>query len=153
MEIQQVMNELQALLAQFFKAVSFETGQRPNYDHIYSLFIERGLLIKNLAARPEISTVAEFIAPREAMVRSGALTQFHEAELSEITEVFGNVAHRFSAYTKSGTMNETPFEARGVITTQFIRTKQGWKISSMAWDDESDNLHIPDRYKTWSVSE
>lgn len=79
------------------------------------------------------------------MVESGSLKRFQESELFERTEIFGNVAHRFSGYGKSGTLNEVPFEARGMISTQFIRTPQGWKISSMAWDDEREGLSIPDR--------
>jgi len=74
----------------------------------------------------------EFIQSREALVRAGTLTRFHESELSESTMVFGNVAHRFSAYAKSGTSSGTPFKARGMVTTQFINTPSGWKVSSMA---------------------
>ncbi len=136
---------LNQLIAKFFQAVSFEAGQVPDYENIHQIFIERGLLIKNSTATPEISGVAEFIAPRKAMVESGSLKRFQESELFERTEIFGNVAHRFSGYGKSGTLNEVPFEARGMISTQFIRTPQGWKISSMAWDDEREGLSIPDR--------
>jgi hypothetical protein len=67
-------------------------------------------------------------------------------ELAQTTEIFGNVAHRFSAYAKSGTLNGVPFEARGMISTQFILTPAGWKMSAMAWDDERPGLTIPDRY-------
>src|SRR2546426_6526525 len=109
-----VKRELDALVAEFFRAVSFEAGETPPYIH--ALFIEAGLLIKNTAATPEISSVRQFIEPRQAMIRAGALTRFREVELSETTEVFGNVAHRFSAYAKSGTMKGVPFEARGMIS-------------------------------------
>jgi hypothetical protein len=142
--------ELDQLMAQFFRAVSFEAGERPAYDHISTLFIETGLLIKNSSETPEISTVDQFIEPRQAMVNSGALTRFREVELSQITEHFGNVAHRFSLYSKSGTMNGVPFEARGMISTQFISTPAGWKISAMAWDDERPGLAIPERYRARS---
>jgi len=138
--------ELDRLVVAFFRAVSFEEGATPPYENIHALFIEAGLLIKNTASTPEISTVHEFIAPRQAMVRSGALTRFKEVELSQTTEIFGNVAHRFSAYAKSGTLNGVPFEARGMISTQFILTPAGWKMSAMAWDDERPGLTIPDRY-------
>ena len=77
------------------------------------------------------------------MVDAGDLTRFNEAELHLTTELFGNVAHRFSAYAKSGTMKDVPFEARGMISTQFVLTPQGWKISSMAWDDERPGLSVP----------
>lgn len=138
--------ELNRLVGDFFRAVSFEAGESPRYEDIKALFIDSGLLIKNVGPTPEISTVNDFITPRQTQVNSGALTRFHEAELSERTVIFGNVAHRFSAYEKSGTMSGTPFNARGMISTQFILTLAGWKMSSMAWDDERAGLQIPDQY-------
>jgi hypothetical protein len=81
------------------------------------------------------------------MVDSGALTSFDEVETAETTEVFGNVAHRFSTYEKRGTMHGEAIEGGGLISTQFIRTPRGWKMSSMAWDDERPGLVIPDRYR------
>ena len=56
--------------------------------------------------------------------------------------VFGNVAHRFSGYAKSGTNVKWNAKARGMVTTQFINTPDGWKVSSMAWDDERPGLSI-----------
>jgi hypothetical protein len=141
-----VKTELDRLAAEFFRAVSFETGEAPSYQNIYALFIEPGLLIKNSGATPEVASVRLFIEPRQAMVSAGQLTRFHEAELSETTEVFGNVAHRFSAYAKSGALNGVTFEARGMISTQFILTPAGWKMVAMAWDDERPGLSLADRY-------
>ena len=37
-------------------------------------------------------------------------------------------------------------EGRGLISTRFIRTPGGWKIASMAWDDERPGLTIAARY-------
>ena len=135
--------ELERLSSEFFRAVSFEHGESPPYSVIRDLFIERGLLIKNTGTTPEISSIDQFIEPRQAMVDAGDLTRFNEAELHQTTELFGNVAHRFSAYEKSGTMKGVPFEARGMISTQFVLTPQGWKMSSMAWDDERPGLSVP----------
>jgi hypothetical protein len=80
-------------------------------------------------------------------VDAGELTRFHEAEIAETTEVFGNVAQRFSAYIKSGALNGVSFEARGMISTQFILTPDGWRMSSMAWDDERSGLRLPKHYE------
>ncbi|RQP24807.1 hypothetical protein [Piscinibacter terrae] len=91
-----VKAELDRLTTEFFRAVSFEEGGTPAFENIHGLFIESGLLIKNVSSNTEISTVTQFIEPRQASVRSGALTRFNETELSETTEIFGNVAHRFS---------------------------------------------------------
>ena len=140
-------DDLARLTAGFFRAVSFEPGEMPSYEGIHELFIEAGLLIKNSGEAPEISSVRQFIEPRQASVNARALTQFRETELSATTEIFGNIAHRFSAYAKSGTLNGVPFEARGMVSTQFILTPVGWRMSSMAWDDERPGLELPRQYE------
>jgi len=135
------------LVGEFFQSVSFRTGERPNYRHLHELFVPGGMLIKNTGESPEISDVPQFIESRQKLVDAGQLTAFLEVERAEITEWFGNIAHRLSAYDKRGTLNGQAFEARGVISTQFIRTPAGWRISSMAWDDERPGLTIPDAYQ------
>ena len=137
-----VKAELDRVIREFFRAVSFEPGGTPPFDAIHALFVPMGLLIKNSAATPEILSPAEFIAPRRQAVESGELTRFLEIELWETTRIFGNVAHRFSAYAKSGTSSGKPFDARGMISTQFVSTPSGWKMSAMAWDDERPGLSI-----------
>jgi hypothetical protein len=138
------VNEIEALLADFLAAVTFEPGARPDYGRLRELVIARGLLV---SPRGEVSDVEEFIAPRQATVDSGALTEFEETELTAVTEVFGNVAHRFSGYAKRGVLNGEPFATRGVISTQFVHTEAGWRISAMAWDDEREGLTVPDRLR------
>jgi hypothetical protein len=137
--------QLDELMGRFLRAVSFEPGERPPYDELRGLFIDGAKLIKNSAATPEISTVPEFIAPRQRSVDRGELTAFEEVELDAITEIFGNVAHRFSTYAKRGTLNGAPLDARGAISTQFVRTPDGWRMSSMAWDDERPGVELPPR--------
>jgi hypothetical protein len=44
-------------------------------------------------------------------------------------------------------MHRKAIQGSGVISTQFIRTPRGWKMTSMAWDDERPGLTIPDRYR------
>jgi hypothetical protein len=142
------IEHLAALTDRFLRAVSFEAGSAPAYGEIRDLFIDGGMLIKNSGPEPEIATVEQFIAPRQALVDSGALTEFEETESADITEVFGNIAHRLSTYGKRGVQNGVAFEAIGVISTQFILTPAGWRMTSMVWDDERPGLALPDRYAT-----
>ena len=137
-----IKSSLDSLVSAFFGAVSFDVDAKPSYESIPALFVERGVLIKNSGPVPEIASVAEFIEPRLELVRSGTLTCFLEAEISESTVMFGNVAHRFSVYSKSGTSGGVAFEARGMISTQFVCTPAGWKVSAMAWDDERPGLVV-----------
>jgi hypothetical protein len=117
--------ELTRLITEFFGAVSFQTGAKPPYGNLHDLFID----------------------DRQRLVDTGELTSFQETESADRTEIFGNVAHRLSTYEKRGTQNGVAFEGRGVIVTQFIRTPNGWKMTSMAWDDERPGLVTPDRYR------
>ncbi len=45
---------------------------------------------------------------------------------------------------KRGVTDRGPIEVRGAISTQFVRTADGWRISSMAWDDERPGLELPE---------
>jgi hypothetical protein len=139
--------EIDTLTAAFFRAVSFDKGEKSSYADLYHLFIESGLLIKDSGPAPEVSTVQQFIEPRERMADSGELAHFKETETSEITEVFGNIAHRLSIYEKHGVSGGTAIDGRGVISFQFIATPTGWKISALAWDDERPGLTVPERYR------
>ena len=115
-----------------------------NQAAIRDLFLPGGRLIRAIGDTLDVQTVDEFIAPRQALVDSGALTQFEEYEISATTQAFGNVEHRFSIYGKRGTQDGAAFEARGAISTQFVNTPGGWRIASMAWDDERAGLTLPD---------
>ncbi len=139
--------ELKALVEEFFRAVSFEPGGAPCYRRIHDLFVPGGRLMRHQPEGAEIWTVAEFIEPRQAMVDAGRLTSFLEFEIAAVTEAFGGVAHRLSTYGKRGVTDGLPHEARGIISTQFLRTVDGWRITSMAWEDERTDLAIPARYR------
>src|SRR5690242_1609354 len=97
------MSDVEALMAAFFRAVSFEAGAMPDYEAIRDIFVPRGLLVRG--APPQVSTVDEFIAPRLKQVRSGRLTAFTETELSGEDAVFGNVTQRWSRYEKRGVLD------------------------------------------------
>ena len=142
------LSEIASLLARFLRAVSFEEGEQPAYHELTDLFVPSARLIRCSGAQPEISTVDEFVRSRQAAFDSGALIAFEERELSESTELFGNIAHRLSPYAKRGMTDEAPIDTRGVISTQLIRTPDGWRISSMAWDDERPGLALEDRKTT-----
>ena len=65
----------------------------------------------------------------------------HRPDASETgyqTRVLGNVAQRACTYTKTGRLNGSSFETKGAKVFQFVKTRQGWRISAVAWDDERE---------------
>lgn len=124
------------LTAAFFASFSLEDGGRVNLERIHALFIPKGLIVKAVTGSFEAYDVAAFVAPRVALLNSGAFASFHEEEVSGTTEIFGNIAQRFGRYRKWGIQNGQAFEQFGTKTMQFVRTPEGWRISALAWDDD-----------------
>jgi hypothetical protein len=127
---------LAAVIADFFAAVSFEPGGRPTYDRLQTLVAPACRFVNASADPPELADLAGFIAPRQRSVDACELTAFEEIETTADTNVFGNVAQRWSAYTKRGTRRGRDFSAQGFVSTQFVLIDGAWRITSMAWDDE-----------------
>ena len=67
----QTERDVAALVTEFFAAVSFEPGSGPHYEAIRTLFIDEGILVKNIADIHDVSNVDGFIRPRQALVESG----------------------------------------------------------------------------------
>lgn len=82
-----------------------------------------------------VYTVEEFVEPRERLLTEGLLVEFSEWEVSERTEIAGDIASRFGEYRKSGILDGEPFEGGGTKTIQFVRTPEGWRIAAFSWFD------------------
>ncbi|MFK8907080.1 DUF4440 domain-containing protein [Streptomyces sp. YS-3] len=131
-----VKAELDQLMRTFLGAFTNTGGARPRVEVVREVFIPQGMIINNVGDKLVVHDVDAFIEPRERILSDGTLTEFSEWEVAERTEVFGSIAHRFSEYRKSGFLDGQWFEGSGRKTTQFVRTPEGWRMSSMAWDDE-----------------
>jgi ribosomal-protein-serine acetyltransferase len=84
---------------------------------------------------PVVYDVNGFVEPRRTLLTDGSLADFSEEETLERTEVFGNIAQRFSCYKKSWRAQTMSFSGSGTNSFQFVRTAAGWKIASVVWDD------------------
>lgn len=126
--------EIDALTAEFFGAFDNRGGTAADVARIRRLVIPGGVIVKT---GPEYTayTVDEFVAPRERLLSEGRLVDFHEWETSERTDIAGDVASRFGEYRKAGILDGEPFDGGGTKTIQFVRTPEGWRISSFAWYD------------------
>jgi len=134
---QQERKAIDALTAAFFSLFTNTNGAIPQVDQIKDLFIPNGMIISNPDGQPQVYTLETFIAPREQILTDGTLTDFCEREVSHQTELFGNIAHLFSLYEKSGSLNGVYFEAKGMKTLQFVKVNAIWKMASVAWSDAS----------------
>lgn len=132
------------IVREFFAAFTSGLDSTARLDALRDLFLPGAVIVKTCGGEPTVYDVDGFIAPRQALLSGGALTDFREWELSGRTEVFGDVAQHFCAYAKAGVHDGTPFTGRGMKTMQFVRTRTGWRISAAAWDDERAGLAVAD---------
>ncbi len=129
--------EIQELTSSFFDLFTNTDERVPCLKKIHELFIPDGRIINNSKRSPKIYNLDTFIKPRIQILTNGKLTNFCESEVSSKVEIFKNIAHRWSLYTKSGIRDGVYFESRGVKTIQFVKKKEKWKIASIVWSDEN----------------
>jgi hypothetical protein len=140
------IKEIDRTTSALYLSICFEEERKPDLDKLRALFIPLGILINNAADAPVIMTVDEFIDAFNQQLSSGSLKSFHEAEISSRTEVFGKIAHRFSTYeAKFDPKAPEPF-CVGINSIQFIKLNETWLVSSMVWNDQTEELRIPQKY-------
>jgi hypothetical protein len=69
---------------------------------------------------------------------------FHEVEIARRIDLFGNIAHVWSAYEARRAPDDAAPERRGINSIQlFNDPERGWRIMSMIWDNERAGVAIP----------
>ena len=139
----QILNDLTAKL---YNCICFEIDEQPPVNDLNDLFIPTARMIRNNDDTPEIMSVSEFIDSYQERIADGTIKSFYEGELKHITEIFGKIAHRFSTYEAKFDLTEDEPFAIGINSIQFINIDDKWKISSIIWNNQTDDLIIPDRY-------
>jgi hypothetical protein len=62
---------------------------------------------------------------------------FYEVETSRRIDLFGNIAHVWSAYEARTSPDDADVERRGINSIQLFRDPElGWRIIHMIWDNE-----------------
>lgn len=130
------------LLRTFFAAFSSGPDLLDRLEGLRALFLPAAVVVKTCGVEPTAVDVEAFLAPRRALLTSGAVQDFREWELEGQTRVFGDVAQHFCSYAKSWVEDGAPATGRGTKAVQLVRTGQGWRISALAWDDERDGVTL-----------
>ena len=128
--------EINNLTKQFFNLFDNTENKIPDWTIAQKICIPEILIIKKTGLSEVVYNLANFIEPRKAILSNGTLTNFHEQELEEETQIIGHIAHRRSRYQKSGSLSGKPFIETGTKLFQFIKTNNGWRINSLVWEDD-----------------
>ena len=69
---------------------------------------------------------------------------FYEIETARRIDLFGNIAHVWSAYEARRAMDDAEPERRGINSIQLFKdAERGWRIMAMIWDNEREGLGLP----------
>ncbi|WP_374164236.1 hypothetical protein [Arcticibacter sp. MXS-1] len=140
------IQEIDKLTEQFYAAISFNQEHYPQFDHLQELFYGAGKLINNNYDQPIDFTVQSYAQAVMKQIEDGSSSFYSQQEISDNTEVFGNTAQRVSVYEYSFSAETSQPWTRGVNFIQYIYTEGQWRIVSMVWTDEKDDLVIPETY-------
>lgn len=127
----------------FFSAFNNKDGKSVDLQCLNDIFVPGGVTVKTCGEPPSVCSLADFVASRHKLLNDGELDDFSEEELWERTDIFGSIAQRLCLYKKSGVLSGKKFETKGMKSIQLVNTETGWKISSVAWDDERAGVAVP----------
>jgi hypothetical protein len=128
--------EIDKLVAGFFSAFDNRNGVAPGLSTLLGYFAEKAVIARSSGLDVQLYTAAEFALPRIELLSGGTLVNFHEAETSSTTNIFGAIAMRTSRYRKAGLLNGSPCVGVGTKSFQLVALGSGWRIASLAWADD-----------------
>jgi hypothetical protein len=138
--------EIDKLTQAFYDCICFNAEHYPKYDHLQELFYGDGKLINGNYDQPLDFTVQSYVQAIMHQIEDGNAVFYSQQEVSDLTEVFGKTAQRISVYEYSSDPAGIEPWKRGVNYIQYIFISGSWKIVSMLWNDEKENLVIPEAY-------
>jgi hypothetical protein len=72
-----------------------------------------------------------------------AANDFFEVEIGRRIDLFGNIAHVWSAYEARTSLDDETPERRGINSIQLFKdADSGWRIVSMTWDNEREGVAL-----------
>jgi len=128
-----------------YMAISFKEGEKPRLSEIKNYFTPQAQLINFRTDTADVTNITQFVDLYGQFLQANKVHMFYEEEIFGRTEQFGKIAHRISTYTTYLNTRDSIAE-RGVNSFQLIKTKGGWKVSSIIWDVEKPTLKIPGYY-------
>ena len=128
--------DIDKVIQAFFAVFDNRQGNIPDFGEFGCLFFDCSMVYKREGNSVRPMGLDEFIGPRDAMLTDGTLQDFYQWEIESQTLVNGGIATRVCRYGKSGLLNGKPYSGQGNKHIQLALTHDGWKITSVVWQDD-----------------
>ncbi len=138
-----------AIITALYESISGPAGQTRDWARFRPLLIPEARLIVARAGRDTTPGRPLVMTPESYITTAGPGLEargFYEIEVSQVSETFGNVLHRFSTYESRLLPSDPKPFARGINSIQLYNDGRRWWIVTIFWDSERAGLVIPDKY-------
>lgn len=142
---QSELDAIQQVVEMTYDASSFEDVSKVDPDSFRLPFTKTAVLGHARQGELVLYSVDDYVEIRRDMVEKGEPHSLIEWEINGTTELFGNIAHRMSSYAVR--LNDTEeLVERGVMSFQLVKISGQWKVQSLLWHAETEDLQIPSKY-------
>ncbi|WP_370089359.1 nuclear transport factor 2 family protein [Ekhidna sp.] len=136
-----------------YASINYDGKTIPDFKKSQGLFTEKAQFKWVNDSTVNSFTPSEFLKIYEDQIKEGIILKASEYEISNESEVYGNIAHFFSSYKAEVQTSQGIHEKRGINSIQLIKNENNeWKIAAMVWYDEDEANPLPlmldDKYST-----
>ena len=132
--------EIGAVIDEMYAMISGPAGPR-DWSRQANCFLSEARQVRTSvddAGRPQMKSMTLEDYARDTTPFFDA-NPFYEVETSRRIDLFGNIAHVWSAYEARRSPDDDAPERRGINSIQLFRHPAlGWRIIHMIWDNERD---------------
>lgn len=137
--------QIDAVIAEMYAMISGPAGPRDWSRQSNCFHPEARQIRTSIAAdgRPELTvmTLEDYAASTAPFFAAHA---FYEIEIGRRVELFGTIAHAWSAYEARDSLDPgAEPERRGINSIQLTKDAElGWRIIAMIWDNEREGVRV-----------
>ncbi len=138
---------IDSVVTALYESLTFPEGKAPNLERFASLFTPSASFTRvNKDDTVDLMNTETFIRSFRERLDKGLIKSFHESEIARTSQVFGRMAHVFSAYRKGINVADPQKMGRGINSLQLFREGGRWRICAILWMDEKPGSPIPPEF-------
>jgi hypothetical protein len=142
------VSSIDAIIKSLYSVISGDAGVKRDWNRFRSLFYPNAKMIptgKNKTGKAG----GRFITPEQYIESSGPYLEkegFHEIEIANRVEQFGNIAHVFTTYESKHKLSDAKPFMRGINSVQLVNDGTRWWVMNIAWSQETPESPLPEKY-------
>ncbi|MFI4892681.1 MAG: hypothetical protein ACIAQ0_04490 [Phycisphaerales bacterium JB058] len=147
------LEAIDAVITELYASISGPVGQKRDRERMAAVFAEDARLCSMQPTSREFNAFTPAtMTPSEYADRSIPLLEqsgFTESEIGRTLEIYGTIAHAFSAYEGHYTNAEGQDQhVKGINSIQLVKTDGEWKVYTILWDQQwpEGRNPVPERY-------